>query len=492
MTHILPRKRLFGVPLALSLVLFLTTAARAQSGTITQLYSFPCPNTISGVCSGGYSPNTLIQASDGNFYGAAQLTTFGSSNPQGGTLFKVIPGGQFTLLFTFTADAHGNYVNGDNPASALLEANDGFLYGTTFNGGASNNGVLFRIAKNGTGFSVVHNFCSAANCADGGTPQSLILANSGSLYGTTLLGGSSTCPSAGGCGTIFRFTPPDGFATVRVLNGTTDGANPSSIMQASDGNFYGTIGGGLFRFTSGGQFTVLTTFPLANGNLPTSGDSRLVQASNGKLYGGLTSYSKEQVQFYEISPSGTGFQEFPEIGKLAVNFNIGSLIQASDGNLWTAFTQVSSPNGSVIAISPANGAVVQNFSFEGANGSLPEAGVIQAANGKIYGTAVAGGTVAKGKQASGTVWSLDAGLPAPKPAAAAFSPASGAVGSTVLIRGNNFVGTTAVTFNGVSASFQVLNVRFISATVPAGATTGPIAVTNAGGTTQTRNNFTVQ
>jgi len=104
-----------------------TAAARAQTGTITQLYTFPCPNTLSGVCHGGYRPDVLIQASDGNFYGAAQLTTFGSSNPQGGTLFRLTPGGQFTLLFTFTADANGRYVNGDNPASAMLEANDGFL-----------------------------------------------------------------------------------------------------------------------------------------------------------------------------------------------------------------------------------------------------------------------------------------------------------------------------------------------------------------------------
>lgn len=71
MTHILPRKRLLGVLLALYLGLFLTTASRAQSGTITQLYSFPCPNTISGVCSGGYSPNALIQAADGKVYGTA-------------------------------------------------------------------------------------------------------------------------------------------------------------------------------------------------------------------------------------------------------------------------------------------------------------------------------------------------------------------------------------------------------------------------------------
>ena len=111
----------------------------------------------------------------------------------------------------------------------------------------------------------------------------------------------------------------------------------------------------------------------------------------------------------------------------------------------------------------------------------------------FVGTTELGGTISGGgkKFADGTVWILDAGLPAPTPALAAFTPASGAVGSVVTIRGNNFVGTTAVTFNGVSASFQVLNRQFISATVPAGATTGPIKVTNLGGTTTSTQSFTV-
>jgi len=485
-------KRMSGVLLTLCIALFFATVT---SGQITQVFSFPCPNTNSGVCADGYSPNVLIQASDGDFYGAAQLTTFGSSNPNGGTVFKVTPGGQFTLLFTFRADATGNYVNGNNPATALVEGNDGFLYGASFEGGATNHGVLFRISKTGTGFSVLHSFCSAANCGDGSIPLSLVLGHDGNLYGTTLQGGSSAGVCAapfGGCGTIFRFTPPGSFATLHELNGTSDGGSPTGMIQGSDGNFYGIIGGGVFRFTLGGPFTILTTFPPADGFLPTSGDSPLVQASNGKLYGGLTSYSLNQEQFFEINTSGSGFQEFPQIGTLSVDFRVGSLIQASDGNLWTAFTEVGNFNGVIVAISPATGAVVRSFSFGGSNGSLPEAGAIQAADGTIYGTTIGGGTLANGSAPSGTVWSLDAGLSPPKPVAAAFRPASGAVGSKVLIRGNNFIGATAVTFNGVSAAFQVLNVQFISATVPTGAGTGPIEVTNAGGTAATVKSFVVE
>ena len=96
-----------------------------------------------------------------------------------------------------------------------------------------------------------------------------------------------------------------------------------------------------------------------------------------------------------------------------------------------------------------------------------------------------------GQQPSGTVWTLDAGLAAPVSSVAAFRPSSGVNGASVLIRGNHFVGATAVTFNGVSATFKVLNQNFISATVPSGATSGTIAVTNAGGTSVSTGDFTV-
>jgi uncharacterized repeat protein (TIGR03803 family) len=433
----------------------------------------------------------LLQASDGNFYGAAQLTTIGSSNPPGGTLFKITPNGQFTLLFTFAPNSSGKYVNGDQPATALVEANDGFLYGGSLFGGSHNSGVLFRISKTGTGFKVLHNFCSAVNCADGDGASSFFLGHDGNLYGTTLGGGSTDplCQSTG-CGTIFRLTPPGTFTTLHVLNPHTDGAAPGGMIQGSDENFYGVTSGSLFRFTLGGQFTVLHIFaPL--GVLPTHADSGLFQASNGKLYGALTNYSISQLQFYEIDPSGSGFQEFPSFGKRTGVNGPPSLIQASDGNLWDVWKQDGGA-GRVIAISPVDGTVLKNFHFTGGNGGAPDASVVQAPDGKIYGTTTLGGTAASNKTAIGTVWRLDAGLPAPVPAVAAFRPSSGAVGSKVTIRGNNFIGTTAVWFNGVSAPFKVLNVQFITATVPVGGTSGTITVTKPEGTTVSTQQFAVQ
>jgi uncharacterized repeat protein (TIGR03803 family) len=139
---------------------------------------------MASTCPQGARPDIILQASDGNFYGAAQVTDEGVSDPQGGTLFKLTPAGKFTRLFTFTQGA-GGFLNGNNPADGFVEANDGLLYGTTFNGGKQNDGVLFRISKTGTGFKVLHNFCSSANCADGSIPNGLLLGQDGNLYGTT-------------------------------------------------------------------------------------------------------------------------------------------------------------------------------------------------------------------------------------------------------------------------------------------------------------------
>jgi uncharacterized repeat protein (TIGR03803 family) len=484
--------------MTLVLGLSLAVTARAQSsGTINQLFAFTCAGgSNNDTCPKGARPDIILQASDGNFYGAAQVTDEGVSDPQGGTLFKLTPSGEFTKLFTFTQGSSG-FLHGNNPASGFVEANDGFLYGTTFNGGKQNDGVLFRITKTGTDFKVLHNFCSSANCADGSIPDGLLLGQDGKLYGTTLQGGSSVspCPSFG-CGTIFRFEPTTGAFTVLHRLTATDpyGIEPGGMIQATNGNFYGVSSGpdaneNIFQFTLSGKFTVqFTSAPL---NLGLSG---VTQGANGNLYGAFESITAGEINFFEVSTEGTGFVAFAPFTPLVGTLGIPSLFLASDGNLWDSnFTDSTAPQGSIFSINPQNGAVLQTFAFDGANGDSPLAGAIQAADGSFVGTTELGGTIAAGKNtfADGTVWTLDAGLPALVPAIRLLNSTSGSVGSTVLINGKNLIGTTEVSFNGVSASFQVLNTQFVSATVPAGATTGPVTVTNAGGEATSTQLFTV-
>jgi uncharacterized repeat protein (TIGR03803 family) len=493
------RKKSLSSTSVMVLVFGLSLAVTARAQTINQLFAFTCTNSFSSdTCPQGARPDIILQASDGNFYGAAQVTDEGVSDPQGGTLFKLTPSGEFTKLFTFTQGSSG-FLNGNNPADGFVEANDGFLYGITFNGGKQNDGVLFRISKAGTGFKVLHNFCSSAKCTDGSIPNGLLLGRDGNLYGTTLEGGSpvSPCPSAG-CGTIFRFEPTTGaFAVLHRLTAVSDGLQPFGMIQAANGNFYGVSQGldvnsfneDIFQFTLAGKFTV--QFKSASFDIGISG---LTQGANGNLYGAFESITAGNINFFEVSTEGTGFVAFSPFTTLAGTTNIPSLFLASDGNLWdTNFTDSTAPMGSVFSINPQNGAVLQTFAFDGANGNSPEVGVIQAADGTFVGTTELGGTIPAGKNtfADGTVWTLDAGLPAPAPAITLVNSTSGSVGSTVLINGHNFIGTAAVSFNGVLASFQVLNTQFVSATVPAGATTGPVTVTNAGGKATSTQTFTV-
>jgi uncharacterized repeat protein (TIGR03803 family) len=414
---------------------------------------------------------------------------------------RQLPMREFTRLFSFTQGASG-FLNGNNPADGFVEANDGLLYGTTSNGGKQNDGVLFRISKTGTRFKVLHNFCSSANCADGSIPNGLLLGQDGNLYGTTQEGGSSVspCPNSG-CGTIFRFEPTTrAFTVLHRLTAVADGLQPSGMIQAANGNFYGVSQGldvksfneDIFQFTLAGQFTVQFKSALFD-----TGISGLTQGTNGNLYGAFESIAGRaagDINFFEVSTEGTDFVAFAPFTSLVGTTTIPSLFLASDGNLWdTNFTDSTAPMGSVFSINPQNGAVLQTFAFDGANGISPEVGVIQAADGSFVGTTELGGTISGGGNqfADGTVWTLDAGLPAPAPAITLLNSTSGNIGSTVLINGTNFIGTIAVSFNGVSASFQVLNTQFVSATVPAGATTGPVTVTNAGGEATSTQSFTV-
>ena len=475
------RHLLFAV-LSATFAFFGTVAAQNMP---SQLFAFSCSGGFQQTCSNGARPGVLIQASDGNSYGTAQVSQAGISDPQGGSIYKITSTGQFTLLFTFSPGPGNNYPDGNMPGAALVEGMDGLLYGTAIFGGANNQGVVFRIAKNGSGFQVLHHFCSLANCADGTTPVGLILAKNGIFYGSAALGG------AHGFGALFKMTPNGTLTILHSLDGVNDAYEPSAIIQGVDGNFYGTshgpdINGQLFKLTPTGRFTVIHAFAFEEFAI-----NPLLQASNGTLFGVSDTRAGGQ-QLFSIAPSGGGFQSFPSFAPLAGVGDVPALIEASDGNLWeTTFEGGEFSAGSILALSQ-QGVVMRTFSFNGLDGGLPDARLLQGADGKIYGTATDGGSVAKGLTANGTVFSLDAGLTPPGATIAAFKPGMGMAGAKVTIRGNHMIGTTAVTFNGVNATFTVLNVNFIVATVPGSASTGPIAVTNPGGTVVSTKSFVIR
>jgi uncharacterized repeat protein (TIGR03803 family) len=218
------------------------------SGTLTTLYSF-CPRPQNG-CPDGSRPFLagLIQATDGNLYG----TTFnGGANDDYGTVFKITPSGTLTRLHSFDG------TDGAWPQGGLVQDTDGNFYGTTTARGTNNDGTVFKITPRGK-LTTLHNF----DGTDGLGPEAvLVQGTDGNFYGTTFYGGAQgACSSQFGCGTLFKITPSGNLTTLYNFcsqSGCTDGAWPQGgLVQGTDGNFYGTTGGGANQSCSNSNFYV--------------------------------------------------------------------------------------------------------------------------------------------------------------------------------------------------------------------------------------------
>jgi len=165
------------------------------------VYTFICnvDQGGSGPCPSGGIPASLLQESDGNFYGTTQTSSLsGGRVGPGGTVFSLTPGGTLTVLHTFLPGPNDTYPNGSLPG-LLVEGSDGKLYGTTVYGGVDGcngycgDGVLFRLSKDGSDFQIVHKFCSEGNCTDGVGVTALAVAKDGNIYGTDFGGGLNRC-----------------------------------------------------------------------------------------------------------------------------------------------------------------------------------------------------------------------------------------------------------------------------------------------------------
>ena len=404
-------KRIANLAKAASAIAGLCAVAVVSTAqTLTTLYSF-CSQPG---CTDGISPSAgLIQTSDGNLYGT---TWGGGANGSKGTVFRITTGGVLTTLYSFCSQ--DNCADGQWPYAGLVQASDGNLYGTTGAGGVLGSyGTVFKITVRG-GLTTLYKFCSQNSCPDGNYPTgALVQASDGNLYGTTPNGGSI------GTGTVFKITLGGALTTLYSFcpqRSCTDGGSipNGGLIQASDGNLYGTTAGnagGVFKIATSGALTSLYTFcsldNCADGDYPVAG---LVQASDGNFYGTTDMGGPSRAgAVFKITPSGelTALYLFCSQANCTDGQNPqAGLVQAGDGNLYGTTTYGGSGGQGTVFKITTSGALTTLHSFcsQGScpDGANPVAGLVQASDGNLYGT-----TAGSAETGFGTIFRLNIGLP---------------------------------------------------------------------------------
>jgi uncharacterized repeat protein (TIGR03803 family) len=416
------------------------------SGQLTVLYNFTGKGD-------GCDPNAPpVEGIDGNFYGTTiscgQVADYGY-----GTVYKITPSGKFTTLHQF------GILDGNQPYAPLVQGTDGNFYGTTQSGGHCC-GVVFKITPSGK-FTLLYAF---AGTSDGANPfAQLVEGPDGSFYGTTTAGGGAETED----GTVFKITSTGKYTSLHSLLGS-DGSDPyGGLVLATDGNFYGTTAGGgtqavgvIYRITPAGDYSVLLNFE--SSTTGSSPDSPLVQRTDGVLYGDTT--NGPVVGYY-----GTFFSFdlslHPFVSLLTTSGKAGQVVEIL-GNGLTGTTSV-------------------KFGIGSASFTLVSDTYLTAVVPAIGTTGAVTVTTPSGMRESSKNFRV-------LPVISSYTPTSGDVGTQVVIKGTGLKQTTRVTFGGVKAtSFTVNSATQVTATVPTGAKTGKIVITTSGGTATSATSFTV-
>jgi serine protease len=331
---------------------------------------------------GGYPLAPLLLGDDGNFYGK----TSGDSTTSFGTIFSIGPDGTFNPLYSFTGRSDGG-----NPQGTLVEGSDGLYYGTAYGGGSQGQGVIFTVDSAGD-YNVIHNFDFANGAGpDGG----LALASDGNFYGMTAWGGAHNDgmiyrlkpdqtfsnlfsfngtnglnPSDDlvqgldgklygrayyggvyGDGTVFSLTTNGVFQLLFSFDGT-NGANPRrSLIAGNDGNLYGaTAGGGtngqdgvIYEVTPGGIFGIVAYFNGING---ASAFSPMVRNIDGNFYGTTFQGGYDAGVIFELSFASTVRPEFESVAKAGGQINLSSSAIPGRSYQVQSATNLSQPNWS--------------------------------------------------------------------------------------------------------------------------------------------------
>jgi uncharacterized repeat protein (TIGR03803 family) len=404
-SHVLARGRRAFAAATLGFVCVLSAAVPAAAASTTTIHRFD------GV-DGSMPSARLVQASDGFLYGTSAASGDGG-NSLDGLIYRISPAGAYEVVHRFDRCHPAGY----NPLASLIQASDGYLYGTTSRGGEGNDcvgtldtraGTVFRLDPATFAVTPLHTFGAVA---DGYRPTTAVVqGRDGALYGTTNLGGNVSQTYPLGRGTIYRVTRSGAFSVLRRFNGCDGHVPDAPLMRASDGHLYGTTNarrcttgsgsGTIFRISQTGEFRRLHTFASDDGVAPVG---RLVQAADGRLYGVTQKGGPYQDGVvYRITTAGVlevlhrfGFDG--GYGTTGMEPRDG-LVVAPDGSFYGTAQfgglPIEDPDRSGVIFRMNRGGtkldVVHTFLDGTPDGIQPLSGLALARNGRLYGTTIGG------------------------------------------------------------------------------------------------------
>lgn len=450
---------------ALTLALF--TTAHAQTQTFRVLYNF---GTHAGDPGCFYGPGFISQSLGGNLYTTSWCDT--ENHATAGTAFMYRLSGQVDVLHQFGPNW--------DPLGGLTLSKNGQFYGTTQDGG-NGWGTFFSLSSGGA-MTTLHYFDGSDHPVhpEGGIIQS----TAGLFYGTA----NGTDANGNSWGVIYSMSLDGNYTWLWASHQTFGGA----LVQGTDGAFYGNteVGGkygygDVYRMNARGGFWRLHSFGATSGQYPDDGKypvSALVQASDGTFYGVASAGGQQQGYGLVFSITSTGVYK-------VVHYFTGTdgaipfagLTLATDGNLYGSTRAGGAYDRGVIFRLTPSGDYTVLHDFKTAAGG-PQLTMIQHTNGRIYGFTPAGGA-----GQIGMLFRLDLGL---RPFVT-YLNVWGRVGAHVMILGQGFTNDSVVSFNGVTADKISVHPTYMKVTVPDGATTGPITVTNSDGTLTSNKIFRV-
>jgi uncharacterized repeat protein (TIGR03803 family) len=273
--------------------------------------------------------------------------------------------------------------DGDTPFAGVIRDTAGNLYGTTLTGGASGYGTVFKVDAKGKE-TVLHSFTGK----DGALPRSGVVRDAaGNLYGTTETGGSLDY------GTVFRLEPNGKMTMLHAFTGGADGANPQvGVILDKAGNLYGIAGPVLFKLSKNGKETVLYKFPeglIAYAGLTFCRNALCGTTAYGGTSGMGTVFKLDQRREFTVLYNFTGGADG--------GYPLAGVIQDAEGNLYgeAAIGGYSTCEdegcGTVFKLSPTGEETTLYTFYDGSDGGFPAGGLVRDAAGNLYGTTTGGG-----------------------------------------------------------------------------------------------------